>query len=187
MAALGLRIASGLGVLALGVAAIGVQAAEVTVKVASTAMPWDLKKNPNFPIGKGDGTAPAIADLALTPGLLLRMTATGSTTTVAGGGSFDPDGQVDYVCDDKVGGSGSIFPSKFINPAFYPVHLNELVAVFTDADGRIVKSPFPIGKHMVIKVPAGAVHIQFGINDDVFADNSGEIDVTIVTPDAPQP
>ena len=162
-------------------------AGTLLVKVPATAMPWDQKKNSQLPFGKGDGTAPAVADLALTPGLLLRMTATGSTTTVAGGGSFDPDGQIDYVCDDKVGGSGSIFPSKFMNPAFYPVHLNALVAAFTDADGHVVKSPFPIGKHMVIKVPAGAVHIQFGINDDVFADNTGEIDVTIVTPDAPQP
>ena len=119
--------------------------------------------------------------------MVLRMTATGSTTTVAGGGSFDPDGQADYICDDKVGGSGSIFPSKFINPAFYPVRLNELVAVFTDADGHVVKSPFPIGKHMVIRAPAGAVHIQFGINDDVFADNSGEIDVTIAASDPAQP
>lgn len=163
------------------------QAGSITVKVPATAMPWDLKKNDPLPFGKGDGTAPAVADLALTPGLLLRMTAIGSTTTVAGGGAFDPDGQADYVCDDKVGGSGSIFPSKFINPAFYPIHLNELIAVFTDADGHVVKSPFPVGKHMVIKVPAGAVHIQFGINDDVFADNTGEIDVTIVTPDAAQP
>ncbi len=179
----------GLAVASLVVSAIclPVQAAETVVKVASTAMPWDLKKNDQLPFGKGDGTAPTVADLVLTPGLVLRMTATGSTTTVAGGGAFDPDGQADYICDDKVGGSGSIFPSKFINPAFYPVRLNELVAVFTDAGGRVVKSPFPIGKHMVITVPQGAVHIQFGINDDVFADNTGEIDVTIVTPDTPKP
>ncbi len=156
------------------------QAEDVTVKVPGTSMPWILKVNKDLPYGKGDGTPPAVAALALTPGMSLHMTATGSTTTVAGGGSFDPNGQADFVCDDHLGGSGRPFPSMFINHAFYPIVLNELVAVFTDAKGKIVKSPFPVGTDMTVTVPAGAEHIQFGLNDDIYADNSGEIDVTIV-------
>lgn len=158
-------------------------AQEVTVKVAGTAMPWTIvKKNPDLPFGKGDGTPPAVStDLKLAPGTVLKITATGSTTTVAGGGSFGPNGQDAFICDDHLGGSGMPFPSLYMNHGFYPVHLNELVAVFTDARGKIVKSPFPIGSQMTIKVPEGATSIQFGLNDDIYADNSGEIDVTITS------
>lgn len=159
------------------------RAADVTVKVAATAMPWSLKKNKDLPFGKNDGTA--AASIAVKPGMLLHMTATGSTTTVAGGGSFDPNGQSDFITDDHVGGSGMPFPSMFMNHAFYPTHLNELVAVFADSHGKMVKSPFPIGTEMTITVPEGAELLQFGINDDIYADNSGEIVVTVSLPDAP--
>ncbi len=158
-------------------------AQEVTVKVAGTAMPWTVvKKNPNLPYGKNDGTPPAVnPDLKLVAGMQLKITATGATTTVAGGGSFDPNGQADFICDDHIGGSGMPFPSLYMNHGFYPVHLNELVAVFTDGKGQIVKSPFPVGSQMTITVPPGAVSLQFGINDDIYADNAGEIDVTITS------
>lgn len=158
----------------------------VTVKVPGTSMPWIIKKkNPDLPYGKADGTAPAVAPLKLTPGMSLQMTATGSTTTVAGGGSFDPSGQAEFVCDDHLGGSGMPFPSIYMSHGFYPVHLNELVAIFTDGKGKMVKSPFPVGTGLTITVPEGAEAIQFGLNDDIYADNSGEIDVTI-TPAAAQ-
>jgi hypothetical protein len=154
----------------------------VTVKVPGTSMPWVIKKkNPDLPYGKIDGTAPAVAALKLTPGQQLQMTATGSTTTVAGGGGFDPGGQAEFICDDHLGGSGMPFPSMYMGHGFSPVHLNELVAVFTDGKGRIDKSPFPIGTGMTIAVPEGAEAIQFGLNDDIYADNSGEIEVTITT------
>lgn len=159
-----------------------VLAADFTVKVAATAMPWTLKKNKDLPYSKGDGT-PA-ATFAVKPGMLLHMTAIGSTTTVAGGGSFDPDGQADFITDDHPGGSGLPFPSMYMNHGFYPTHLNELVATFADSHGKMVKSPFPVGSHMTITVPEGAEVLQFGINDDVYADNSGEIDVTINVADA---
>jgi hypothetical protein len=160
-------------------------AKDFMVKVPGTAMPWIIKKkNTDLPYGKNDGTPPAIStDLKLVAGMRLGITATGSTTTVAGGGGFDPGGQEAFVCDDHLGGSGMPFPSIYMNHAFYPVHLNELVAVFTDGKGKIVKSPFPVGKQMTITVPAGAEAIQFGLNDDIYADNSGEIDVTISVQD----
>jgi hypothetical protein len=158
----------------------------VTVKVPGTSMPWVIKKkNPDLPYGKVDGTAPAVAALKLTAGMQLQMTATGSTTTVAGGGGFDPGGQAEFICDDHLGGSGMPFPSMYMGHGFYPVHLNELVAVFTDGKGRIVKSPFPIGTGMTITVPEGAEAIQLGVIVDIYADNSGEIEVT-VTPAAAQ-
>jgi len=162
----------------------GALAETVTVKMPGSAMPWVIKKkNPDLPYGRNDGTAPAAADLKLTAGTLLHITATGSTTTVAGGGGFSPSGQAEFICDDHLGGSGMPFPSMYMGHGFYPVHLNELVAVFTDGKGRIVKSPFPIGTAMDITVPEGAKAIQFGLNDDIYADNTGEIEVIIaVTP-----
>ncbi|HWU50493.1 MAG TPA: family 43 glycosylhydrolase [Asticcacaulis sp.] len=156
----------------------------VAIKVPGTAMLWDLKKNKALPFGRNDGTRPVVADLTLKPGMLLRIDASGATTTAAGGASFGPDGQADYICNDSVGGSGTLFPSKFINSAFYPVRLNELLAVFTDSQGHIVKSPFPVGSHFVIRVPDGAERIQFGVNDDIYADNSGALDVRIETGEA---
>jgi len=159
----------------------GMASAEtVSAKVPGTAMPWIIKKkNPDLPYGKVDGTAPVVAPLKLTAGMPLQITATGSTTTVAGGGGFDPGGQQEFICDDHLGGSGMPFPSMYMGHGFYPVHLNELVAVFTDGKGKIVKSPFPIGTGMNITVPEGAEAIQFGLNDDIYADNSGEIEVNI--------
>lgn len=134
------------GVTALGMNHLAV-AETVTFKVAGTAMPWIIKKkNPDLPYGKNDGTPPAEAPLKLAAGMHLQMTAIGSTTTVAGGGGFDPAGQQEFVCDDHLGGSGLPFPSIYMNHAFYPVHLNELVAIFTDGKGKMVKSPFPVGK-----------------------------------------
>ncbi|MFT4077117.1 MAG: hypothetical protein QM647_16440 [Asticcacaulis sp.] len=172
-----LALAGGLVLAGLSPAAM---AETVTVKVSGTAMPWVIKKkNPDLPYGKNDGTAPAVAPLKLTAGMSLQMTATGSTTTVAGGGGFDPGGQQEFICDDHLGGSGMPFPSMYMAHGFYPVHLNELVAVFTDSKGKIVKSPFPIGTGMNITVPEGAEAIQFGLNDDIYADNSGEIEITL--------
>ncbi len=178
-----LTVCAGIALAGAGHSAL---AETVTVKVPGTAMPWIIKKkNPDLPYGKADGTVPAVAPLKLTAGMSLQMTATGSTTTVAGGGSFDPGGQAEFICDDHLGGSGMPFPSIYMSHGFYPVHLNELVAIFTDGKGRMVKSPFPVGTGLTITVPEGAEAIQFGLNDDIYADNSGEIDVTI-TPAAAQ-
>jgi hypothetical protein len=175
---------AGIALAGMGQAAL---AETVTVKVAGTAMPWIIKKkNPELPYSKADGTAPAVAPLKLIAGTHLQMTATGSTTTVAGGGGFDPGGQPEFICDDHLGGSGMPFPSMYMSHGFYPVHLNELVAVFTDGHGKIVKSPFPIGTGMNITVPEGAEAIQFGLNDDIYTDNTGEIEVTITSAPAAQ-
>lgn len=148
-----------------------------TVKVPATAMPWDLKANPHFTYGKGDGTPPA--STPVTVGQKLQILAQGSTTTVAGGGTFGPEGQTDFITDDKPGNSGAWFPSKYIDPVDYPTQLNELIGAFVDATGRLVAEPFPIGAGYNGIVPDRAVSLVFGINDDIYSDNTGEIDVTV--------
>lgn len=154
-------------------------AAPVTVKVPATAMPWDIKVNPHFSYSKGDGTKPVLAPLPLSEGQKLQITATGTTTTVAGGGNFGPDGQDGFTTNDAIGNSGTYFPSKFIDPVDYPTHLNQLVGAFVNAAGRLVAEPFPIGAGYNGVVPKGAVMLEFGINDDIYADNTGELVVTI--------
>ena len=157
-----------------------VLAEAVMVKVPSTTMPWDLKANAHYSYGKGDGTAPAAAALTLAEGQKLQMTATGTTTTVGGGGAFGPDGQVDFITNDVLGNSGTFFPSKYVDATDYPTQLNELIGAFVDGNGRLVAEPFPVGRGYNGVVPKGAVTLEFGINDDIYADNTGEIDVTVL-------
>jgi hypothetical protein len=159
-------------------------AGEDTVSVPGTAMPWSLKANPMVAFSKGDGTKPAEAKgLKIVPGAEITITATGSTTTVAGGGSFGPEGQAEFVATDQPGGSGTDFPARYVHPDFYPVHLNALIGAFVDGKGALVARPFAVGKSFTVTVPPKAEKLQFGINDDIFADNSGALTVTVKTAD----
>lgn len=172
------------GVVLLSFMIMPAVAGEVTVKVPGTAMPWSQKSNPNIPFGRGDGTKPVVVkDVKIVPGTSVSITATGETSTIPGGAYFDPSGQTDFVATDQVGGSGSIFPAYFIDPSLYPVHLNELIGVFTDAKGALVARPFPVGEAFDVIVPPNAEKLQFGLNDDIFADNDGSLTVTVKTPD----
>lgn len=157
------------------------EAAEpVTVTVPGTSMPWSQKANPNIPFGRNDGTKPVeVKGLKFAVGETLRITATGGTSTIPGGLQFGPAGQDSFIATDQVGGSGSIFPARFIDPASYPVHLNALIGVFTDAKGHLIARPFSVGEAFEVTVPANAEKLQFGLNDDIFADNAGELTVTV--------
>jgi len=159
-----------------------VLAAEAVVKVPGTAMPWSQKINPNIPFGRNDGTKPAeLKGLKIVAGQSLRITAMGGTSTIPGGPEFGPAGQESFIATDQIGGSGSIFPARFIDPSAYPVHLNELIGVFSDAKGHLIARPFAVGESFEVTVPANAEKLQFGLNDDIFADNAGELTVTVST------
>ncbi len=165
-----------------------VMAQQVDVHVPATAMPWDLKVNARFAYGKGDGTPPAVAGLALTEGMKLQIAAAGTTTTAKGGMSFGPDGQADFVTNTVLGNSATYFPSRYVDPVDYPTQLNELIGAFVDATGRLVAEPFPVGSGYNAVVPPKAARIVFGINDDIYSDNSGEIVVTLkVVDEFPEP
>jgi hypothetical protein len=49
-----------------------------------------------------------------------------------------------------------------------------------------VGSPFKLGNSATVTIPEGASRLQMGINDDVFADNSGALTIT-VTQQQPRP
>jgi hypothetical protein len=167
-----------------GFALLGCPVAEaaesVTVTVPGTSMPWSQKANPNIPFGRNDGTKPVeVKGLKFAVGQTLRITAIGGTSTIPGGPQFGSAGQDSFIATDQVGGSGSIFPARFIDPASYPVHLNALIGVFTDAKGHLIARPFSVGEAFEVTVPANAEKLQFGLNDDIFADNAGELTVTV--------
>ncbi|MES2059143.1 MAG: hypothetical protein V4564_24590 [Pseudomonadota bacterium] len=155
-------------------------ARDVTVKVDARAMPWRVGINPKMPFGRNDGKGPAIVmGMHLLSGTKIRFKAMGTTDTIVGGEKFGPSGQAAYVTDANTGGSGGFFPSRYIPAAQYPVKLNQLIGTFIDADGRIIGKPFAIGESAEVEIPVGALAIALGINDDIFSDNSGVLDVVV--------
>lgn len=172
---------------ALGMAALPVPAAarEVTVSVSGRTMPWSAGANRDMAFGRQDGDRPVVIfGNKLFEGSDIGFAARGGTTTATGGPPFGPDGQADFVTNDAAGNSGSWFPSRFADPQGYPARLNQLMGAFVDGDGRIVGRPFMIGAAAKVAVPAGAMAIALGINDDIFSDNGGRLEVTVTLPDA---
>jgi hypothetical protein len=155
-------------------------ARDVTVRVDARSAPWRVGVNPKMPFGRNDGKGPAIVmGMRLISGTKVRFKATGETRTVADGESFGPSGQDAYVTDANTGSSGRFFPSRYIPAAQYPVKLNQLVGAFINADGVIVGAPFAVGIGAQVEVPEGTAAIALGLNDDIFADNSGALDVVV--------
>ena len=68
--------------------------------------------------------------------------------------------------DDHPLGTSTLYaPSKYMDPATYPVYLMQLVGTFADARGEIVGRPFKVGNGPFdVTVPAGAVQLQLGAN-----------------------
>ncbi|WP_211211208.1 family 43 glycosylhydrolase [Asticcacaulis biprosthecium] len=169
-----------LAVAALALLCGHANAQELKLNVSGTSKAWDNRVNPDYPIGIDEGSSPAVArGLSLRAGEKIHITATGGTQTFPNGTRIGPEGQQDYTADDYPGGSGRFFPSKYVDPSDFPAFLNQLIGVFVDTRGRIVGKPFPVGTDWKGLVPKGAVKLQFGINDDVLNDNSGEISVVI--------
>lgn len=175
-----------LGTISALAAAIGPACAqEVQTNVPATAMPWIPAANRKMDFGRHDGTRPVmIAGYRLREGSAITFAASGETTTAKGGMQFGPDGQSDYVTNDNGGNSGTFFPSRYIDRASYPVRLNALIGAFVDADGQVVGKPFVIGAGTKARIPAGALAISLGVNDDIFSDNDGTLSVTIDIPQA---
>ncbi|MFC3443636.1 hypothetical protein ACFOKF_20985 [Sphingobium rhizovicinum] len=175
-------VAMGMALLAL--TAGHVQAREVTVIVPATAMPWNPGINGKKSFGRRDGSRPVmIAGQHLFEGGKVRFAASGETTTIPGGIAIGPDGQADFVADDNIGNSGLVFPGHYVDRATRPVKLNALIGAFIDADGRVVGAPFLVGREATVRVPAGAMGIALGINDDIYADNGGSLSVTVDIPE----
>ncbi len=191
--------------LAFGLGAASSASAAVVVTVDARSAPWDWVAgglNDSFQFGVQDNTAPTAVTFASAgisgPTWAVVYTGKGLTSEFGGAPTQDVDGYAGSVFkDDDPGSSGNFFPSHYM-PAYWNadpnlgVFLGGLVATFTDASGSIIGDPFPIGyvfdngggPVFVQSVssgptPSGATQIQLGINDDIFADNTGSLRVCV--------
>lgn len=91
-------------------------------------------------------------------------------------------------------------PNAFVRVPDSGVFLGALVGAFTAANGAVIE-PFSLGTFTTYEdidgnfvsggrlvgfsglVPTGAVHIQFGLNDDIFNDNFGKLQVCVASSD----
>ncbi len=158
------------------VLSVGAEALTVNYTVDAKSNPWDITNNPSYGVAGSTGSTIANdAGFDFSPGSLFTITYTGGTITVGGslGSSIDGNG-VDTngkYGDNTAGHSGNFFPSLQINES---VFLGALVGTFADALGNIVGGPFKVGNgSLSLLAPSGASQLQFGINDDLFGDNSG--------------
>lgn len=160
------------------VCAGGVRGADrtVTKEIHASSGPWvvTLSINFDYPYGGVKG-APAVfsaADgLAFRAGDVLTIQYDSGLwcagTYVSVGTCVDGNGYRIYApADDHPYGTTTIYaPSKYMNPASYPIYLMQLVGTFADARGQIVGTPFKVGNGPIsATVPSGATQLQLGSN-----------------------
>lgn len=182
-----IRSSLAIGMLALcGIAQAGTVSHTYTVD--SHAAPWDPAVNPNFHFGVGDNIGPTIVSglqgFDFNTGDVLNITYFGGLTSAFGGVPVvDGNGYVGSPFrNDDPGSSGTGFPSQYMDFSTNDIFLQALVGTFTDSSGVIVGSPFAINNALSIAVPNGASQLQLGFNDDIFADNTGALDVNVSGP-----
>lgn len=192
-------LAGAMAALAVGGAA---HAADyVVVNVSGTAMPWlweDGGLNTDYQFGIQDGTGPAIfdfADLGIGEGESFGVLfVPGGLIDVFGGPpSVDNRGDTATgIKNDTLGFSGTAFPSLYMSGEYQTeahagVHLGALVGTYADDAGSVL-GPFSLGTvfddgswlvGFSTSRGAGITRLQFGINDDIFADNTGSFQVCI--------
>jgi hypothetical protein len=174
----------------------GAHAVSVTVDANTRPWEWDDSKNTSFFYGIGTPLSPValvLSDLGATPGVTIRITATGAVSAGTEFAFVDPAGDLLVpgtptayagVVNDGIGDSGGYFPSRY-TPADWDTNLMALMGTFSDVNGVIVGTPFEVGHARDVVTPAGASLLLLGINDDVFGDNAGNFDVTVAV--VPEP
>ena len=175
-----------------------IQASAGSVFVSAFDGPWSLTSNPSLSYGVGDNTPPVVLPLA--PGATSVTITYESGLASAFGGTPPSVDALGYVgspfCSGVgctgIGSSGTPFPSFSIDPtnSGAPIYLLALIGAFTDASGGVIGLPFAPGDGpFTIAIPAGAVDLSLGANDDIFSDNSGgwTIGVTGVSSSVPEP
>lgn len=190
----------------LGLSLSGTAQAAAIFTVDGTSNPWNWTKgglNDAFQFGAQDGTGPTIASFAaagITAGGSWAVVYKSGVTSAFGGAppSVNNNGYVGSIFkDDDPGSSGNYFPGHYMPTEWNSdpgagLFLNALVGAFTDDNGQIIGNPFSVGTvffdganySFLIGVggnptPAGATRIQLGLNDDIFSDNSGSLDVCV--------
>jgi hypothetical protein len=163
-------------VLASAVALPGADRTTVTKEIHASAGPWavTLSLNYDYPYGSWY-SAPTVFSaedgFAFQPGDVLTIQYDSGLwcggTYVSVGTCVDANGYRNYGPSDDHSLSGSTIyaPSKYMNPATYPIYLMQLVGTFADSRGQIVGTPFKVGNGPVnVTIPAGATRLQLGSN-----------------------
>jgi PDZ domain len=169
---------SALLALLLGFCSISWAQNPLLIEVDANCGPWNFKPgglNKEFPYGWGDHLPPVVVksdeQFSFKEGELIQIQYLDKRARPVAwdyDNSSDSEGETLRLVNDLKGNTGNYMPSRYIPVSEYPVFLMALIGVFTKEDGSIVGSPFKVGIHRTVQVPAGAKQIQFGINDDWF-------------------
>jgi len=189
-----LRILATLSVMmiAAAIAAPPVTATTIFLPVAGNAGAWDPILNAGFDYGVHDQGSASIVNAGTgisfaSGGDITIQYFSGSAAIGVGYASTDARGNTLYPFDNSPSSNG-VAPSFYMNHLSYPIYSGELVGTFTDALGIIVGTPFAIGLGPVsVTVPNGVSRLQLGINDNLFADNSGSFTVRVSSLDLTAP
>ena len=178
--------------IAAAIAAPPATAATIFLPVAGNAGPWDPILNAGFDYGVHDQGSASIVNAGTgisfaSGGNITIQYFSGSAAVGVGYALTDARGNTAFPFDNFPNPNG-FAPSFYINHLSYPVYSGELVGTFTDALGIIVGTPFAIGLGPVsVTVPNGVSRLQLGINDNLFADNSGSFTVQVSSLDLTAP
>ena len=161
-------------------------ASAAIVTVSGFAGPWNPAVSGNPAFGIGDNAGPA--SLTVTAGDTITITYLSGLTGAFGSGSptVDAVGYSGLIFGSGtgftgIGSSGNFFPSHAIDPGNTgsPIYLNALIGDFVDSSGAVLSVFAPGNGPFSILAPSGAVALQFGVNDDIFADNSGALRIGV--------
>jgi len=180
------------GAVAAAVLAAAGSASAGVVSVSALSGPWDPTNASNFAYGSGDQGAPTT--VSVSAGATVTVQYQSGLTSAFGGAAPSVDA-LGYVGDvfgtglgeSETGSSGTFFPSYLISGAAgAPIYLNALIGDFVDSSGDVLAAFAPGDSLFSMVAPVGTVALQLGVNDDIFSDNSGSLNV-LVTTGVPEP
>lgn len=163
-----------------------------TVSVSGQSGPWSQSANPTLNYGVGDNAAPTAVPIAAGDNITVTYSSgftsafSGAPPTVDGNGytfaifGSGTDGM--GFTGTGIGSSNTPLPSFFIDPTNSgpPIYLNALIGAFADASGDVIGSPFAINNGpFSAAAPSGASFLLLGVNDDIYSDNSGALNVDV--------
>ncbi|WP_293901950.1 PEPxxWA-CTERM sorting domain-containing protein [Phenylobacterium sp.] len=170
--------------------------------VSGKAQPWQWATgglNDAYMFGVNDGAGPAVfnfADLGIGVGDTFHVLYIKGTTDAFCGGACSIATNTGYVAspfkDDDPGSSGNHFPGHYLPGEWSAdpnegLFLNALIGATANDLGE-VQSVFSVGSVLAGGVQqieyfgtraAGATRLQFGVNDDIFADNGGALTICV--------
>ncbi len=171
-------------------AAAGAALASV-VSVNALSGPWDptIPGNPTY----DDGSHLPPTNLAVNPGDNIAITYLSGLTSAFSDlpPTVDALGYVGGVygsgtdCAGSpctgIGSAGHPFPSFLIDPTNTgpQIALYALIGDFVDSSGSVLVAFAAGNGPFSIVVPAGAVTLQLGVNDDFFSDNTGALNINV--------